>query len=253
MIDVNHLSMDFKSERTKEKQRVLKDLNFAVEAGDCLAILGESGSGKSTLGRILIGLLKPTSGTYLFENMNPYQSRHNRHHLSEHVSVVFQDYTTSVNPRFTVAEIIGESLTLLAKKQNKRLDIPREISCLLSLVGLDDSFAARFPHQLSGGQVQRVCIARAVALKPSMILFDEAISSLDAHTQVQIMDLLQELKTALNLTYVFITHDVTSVTYLCNKVMFLHQGEITAFVDVKNLGTVEDGYAKKLLNTVITL
>lgn len=251
LLEVNNLEVTYHGK--KQDSHIVRDVSFSIEQGECLAILGESGSGKSTLGRILIGLLKPTAGTYLFENMNPYQSRHNRHHLSKHVSVVFQDYTTSVNPRFTVAEIIGESLNILAKKQDNKLDIPEEISRLLSLVGLDDSFACRFPHQLSGGQVQRVCIARAVALKPRMILFDEAISSLDAHTQVQIMDLLQALKAKLNLTYVFITHDVTSVTYLCNKVMFLYQGEITAFVDVKNLGTVEDDYAKKLLNTVITL
>lgn len=251
MIDVKNICMDFKSELSGKKQRVLNNVSFNVAAGDCLAILGESGSGKSTLGRILIGLLKPTSGEYLFENVNPYKSRHNRHFLTEHVSIVFQDYNTSVNPRFTVYEIILESLNMLVKKTGEKIDFDAEVNNLLELVGLDESYKTRFPHQLSGGQVQRVCIARAIALKPQMILFDEAISSLDAHTQVQIMDLLADLQKKLSLTYVFITHDLMSVTYLCNKVMFLYKGEITEFIDVKDISKTDDEYAKKLLNTVI--
>ncbi|ONI46083.1 peptide ABC transporter ATP-binding protein [Candidatus Epulonipiscioides gigas] len=251
MIKVSNLCMDFRSELNGKKQRVLKNLNFNVRAGDCLGVLGESGSGKSTLGRILIGLLKPTSGEYLFENINPYQDKHNKHHLSEHVSVVFQDYVASVNPRFTVAEIIKESLNMLAKKQGKLKYIDEEISKLLKMVGLDDTYKNRFPHQLSGGQLQRVCIGRALALKPSLILFDEAISSLDAHTQVQIMDLLKKLQEQLNLTYIFITHDLMSVTYMCDKVMFLYNGEITECIKVDNIAQTTDDYAKKLLSTAI--
>jgi len=251
MIKISDLCMDFRSELTGKKQRVLKNLNFGIKAGDCLGILGESGSGKSTLGRILIGLLKPTSGQYLFENINPYQNKHNKNHLSKHVSIVFQDYVASVNPRFTVAETISESLRLLIKKQGKVISIDSELSRLLHMVGLDDAYKNRFPHQLSGGQLQRVCIARAIALKPSLILFDEAISSLDSHTQVQIMDLLKQLQEQLNLTYVFITHDLTSITYLCNKVMFLYNGEITEYIDVTDITKTTDDYAQKLLSTVI--
>ncbi len=244
MIEVSHLCMDFKSELTRKKQRVLHDISFTLKEGDCLAVLGESGSGKSTLGRVLVGLLKPTSGTYFFEGVNPYSSRHNRHFLTEHVSIVFQDYTTSVNPRFTVAEIIKESLRMLVKKGiSVGYDI--EINRLLELVGLDETYKNRFPHQLSGGQVQRVCIARAIALKPRVILFDEAISSLDAHTQVQIMDLLQKLKEKLKLTYIFITHDLTSVTYLCSRVMFLYKGEITELIEVEQISKTQDEYARK--------
>lgn len=253
MIEVSNLSMDFRSELTREKQQVLKNIYFSVNQGDRLAILGESGSGKSTLGRILVGLLKPTRGQYLFQGQNPYENKANKKLLASNISIVFQDYNTSVNSRFTISEIILESLNLLMKKERTKLDISDEISRLLALVGLDDGFASRFPHQLSGGQLQRVCIARALALKPKVILFDEAISSLDAHTQVQIMDLLRDLHSKLNLTYLFITHDLTSVTYLCDKVLFLYQGEITEFIDVKNLATVKDDYAKKLLNTVIPL
>lgn len=252
MISTNNIYMEFKSELTLDRQIVLKGITFDLNVGDCLGILGESGSGKSTLGRILTGLLKPSKGEYIFENTNPYKSKSGKKVLSRNISVVFQDYNTSVNPRFTVAEIIKESLKLLSKREKQKLDLDKEITRFLNIVGLDESFKNRFPHQLSGGQLQRVCIARAIAIKPKIILFDEAISSLDAHTQVQIMDLLKLIKEKLNLTYVFITHDLTSVTYLCNKVMFLYNGEIKEFIDVKNIAYVKDRYAKKLLNSVIS-
>ena len=253
MISVNEIGMDFKSELNTKKQTVLKNISFSVEQGDCLGILGESGSGKSTLGRIVTGLLKPTTGDYLFENKNPYENKKNRNFLSDNISVVFQDYSTSVNPRFTVFEIIKESLTLLYKRTKTQISYGEEVSRLLKIVGLDDTFVNRFSHQLSGGQLQRVCIARALAVRPKLILFDEAISSLDAHTQVQIMDLLKNLKSEFGLTYIFITHDLTSVTYLCNKVLFLYQGSITEFMNVSDIGNTKDEYAKKLLNTIISI
>ncbi|WP_328587815.1 ABC transporter ATP-binding protein [Konateibacter massiliensis] len=253
MISVNQVCMEFKSELNSKKQEVLKDISFVIEQGDCLGILGESGSGKSTLGRILTGLLKPTAGQYLFQNINPYKNKQTKKFLSENISIVFQDYNTSVNPRFTVSEIIKEALCLFSKRTKKQLNYQEEISKLLHMVGLDDSFANRFSHQLSGGQLQRICIARAIAVNPKVILFDEAISSLDAHTQVQIMDLLKELKEKLGLTYIFITHDLTSVTYLCNKVMFIYQGRVTEFINVNEIAHTKDEYAKKLLNTIISI
>ena len=253
MIRVENLEMSFKSELTSQMQQVLKGISFGVDEGDCLAILGESGSGKSTLGKILIGLLKPTKGKYLFLDKEPYKNKNDKKFLSENISVVFQDYNTSVNPRFTVAEIIKESLKVLQRRSGKKIDIEDRIREYIKVVGLDESYLNRFPHQLSGGQLQRVCIARAIAIQPKVILFDEAISSLDAHTQVQVMDLLKELQSRYNLTYLFITHDLTSVTYLCNKVMFLYQGEITEMMDVEDIGNTENEYAIKLLNTIIAV
>lgn len=253
MLKVEKVGMDFKSELNGKKQTVLSDVSFCVEEGDCLGILGESGSGKSTLGRILTGLLKPTSGNYYFMGNNPYLNRKNRKLLATHTSIVFQDYNTSVNPRFTVEEIIKESLKVLAKRSGKKEGLDDKVSELLDLVGLDASYKKRFPHQLSGGQLQRVCIARAVAINPKVILFDEAISSLDAHTQVQIMDLLKDLQAKFKLTYIFITHDLTSVTYICNKVLFLYKGKVTEYIDVNRIAQSEDDYAKKLFRTIITL
>ena len=127
----------------------------------------------------------------------------------------------------------------------------RETARLLELVGLPADFAGRFPHELSGGQLQRVCIARAVACSPEVILFDEAISSLDAHTQVQVMDLLRELKEKLGLTYVFITHDLTSITYLCDDVLFLYQGRVTEYLPVCRISETKDEYARRLLESIV--
>ncbi len=253
MIEIKDLKMEFKKEMRDEKQVVLENVNLEVKEGDCLAVLGESGSGKSTLARIIVGLLKPTSGNYSFMGKNPYHGKEEKKFLAQHISMVFQDYNTSVNPRFTVAEIIGECLDLLKKRGKKDFDKKEKISEYLKVVGLDDEFAERLPHQLSGGQLQRVCIARALAIEPKIILFDEAISSLDAHTQVQIMDMLRELRVKYNLTFIFITHDLTAVTYLCDQVMFLYNGHVEEMIDVKDIANTKSEYAKKLIDVVIEI
>lgn len=185
------------------------------------------------------------------QDVSVYASRNGRKNLQKRLSVVFQDYTTSANPRFRVKEIIAEGLAARERNQKIRLDRLEETNRLLELVGLDPSYANRYPHELSGGQLQRVCIARAVACQPEIILFDEAISSLDAHTQVQIMDLLHDLKEKLGLTYIFITHDLTSVTYLCDDVLFLYHGRITEHIPVSHIAETKDNYARKLLASII--
>ena len=226
-------------------------MSLTVKEGTCLGILGESGSGKSTMGRVLCGLLKPDSGEAVLDGVSVYASRAGRQNLQNKLSIVFQDYTTSANPRFRIRDIIGEGLTVQERREGKKLDRKAETSRLLELVGLPADFADRFPHELSGGQLQRVCIARAVACKPEIILFDEAISSLDAHTQVQVMDLLRELKDRLGLTYIFITHDLTSITYLCDDVLFLYQGRVTENLPVERISETKDEYARKLLESIV--
>ena len=200
---------------------------------------------------MLCGLLKPDSGEAVLDGVSVYASRAGRRNLQNKLSIVFQDYTTSANPRFRIRDIIGEGLTVQERREGKKLDRKAETSRLLELVGLPADFADRFPHELSGGQLQRVCIARAVACKPEIILFDEAISSLDAHTQVQVMDLLRELKDRLGLTYIFITHDLTSITYLCDDVLFLYQGRVTENLPVERISETKDEYARKLLESIV--
>ena len=256
MLEVNNVCVSFRSERQEKifgtaRNQVLFDVSLKVSQGTCLGILGESGSGKSTLGRVICGLLKPDTGEVKIQNVSVYASRNGRKNLQKRLSVVFQDYTTSANPRFRVKEIIAEGLAARERNQKIRLNRLEEINRLLELVGLNSSYANRYPHELSGGQLQRVCIARAVACQPEIILFDEAISSLDAHTQVQIMDLLHDLKEKLGLTYIFITHDLTSVTYLCDDVLFLYHGRITEHIPVSRIAETKDNYARKLLASII--
>ena len=256
MLEVNNVCVSFRSERQEKifgtaRNQVLFDVSLKVSQGTCLGILGESGSGKSTLGRVICGLLKPDTGEVKIQDVSVYASRNGRKNLQKRLSVVFQDYTTSVNPRFRVKEIIAEGLAARERNQKIRLNRLEEINRLLELVGVNSSYANRYPHELSGGQLQRVCIARAVACQPEIILFDEAISSLDAHTQVQIMDLLHDLKEKLGLTYIFITHDLTSVTYLCDDVLFLYHGRITEHIPVSRIAETKDNYARKLLASII--
>lgn len=256
MLKLDKICVSFRSERQDKifghtKQQILFDVSVEVKKGTCLGILGESGSGKSTMGRVLCGLLKPDSGNVLINDIPVYASKSGRRELQNKLSIVFQDYTTSANPRFRVRDILKEGLYVRQRKERMRLDQKKEIDKLLELVGLSSDFAERFPHELSGGQLQRVCIARAIACNPQIILFDEAISSLDAHTQVQIMDLLLELKEKLSLTYIFITHDLTSITYLCDDVLFLYQGHVTEHLSVKRINETKDTYAKKLLESIV--
>ena len=256
MLEVNNVCVSFRSERQEKifgtaRNQVLFDVSLKVSQGTCLGILGESGSGKSTLGRVICGLLKPDTGEVKIQDVSVYASRNGRKNLQKRLSVVFQDYTTSANPRFRVKEIIAEGLAARERNQKIRLNRLEEINRLLELVGLNSSYPNRYPHELSGGQLQRVCIARAVACQPEIILFDEAISSLDAHTQIQIMDLLHDLKEKLGLTYIFITHDLTSVTYLCDDVLFLYHGRITEHIPVSRIAETKDDYARKLLASII--
>ena len=256
MLELKDICVSFRSERQDRifghtRQQVLFDVSFSVKKGTCLGILGESGSGKSTMGRVLCGLLRPDSGEALLDGIPVYGSRAGRRNLQNKLSVDFQDYTTSANPRFRVKDIIGEGLTVRERREKRRLDRPREIARLLELVGLPADYAGRFPHELSGGQLQRVCIARAVACSPEVILFDEAISSLDAHTQVQIMDLLRELKEKLGLTYVFITHDLSVVKHISHEIMVMYLGQCVEYAKTDDLfKNPLHPYTKGLLDAV---
>ncbi len=228
----------------KEKLQVLKGVSFKLHRSECLGIIGESGSGKSTLGRLIIGVEKPDNGNIFINNTNINSSKGKS--IKKDVSVVFQDYFSSVNPRFKILDIISEPIRVYEKLSKK--DTTLKIINLLERVGLSKKFLSRYPHELSGGQLQRVCIARAIATKPKFIVLDEAISSLDVSIQVQILDLLKELKNDIDISYIFITHDLTAVTYICDRVIFFHDGNIVEQVDnIEDLKNVKSDYSKNLL------
>lgn len=230
--------------------RVLNGVNIAMDSGECLALVGESGSGKSTLGRAILGLRKPDAGSVLFKGKDLYKAGTSKE-VAGQISVVFQDYTSSVNPFFTVRDVIAEPLHAIAFN---RADMNDYIVTLLEQVGLSGDYLARRPHQLSGGQLQRVCIARAVSTRPSLILLDEAVSSLDVSVSVQILDLLAKLREDYGLSYFFITHDMSVVTYLCDRVLFFNQGLVVEEApSLEALKRVRHEYSRKLLSAAASL
>lgn len=243
LLEVKNIEFSYGRRKLKRNNaNILKNVSFSLNEGECLGLIGESGSGKSTLGRIILGLEKQQKGSITFNGVL------NRDIWQKELNVVFQDYTTSVNPRFKVIDIIKE--TLLEKKLNRE-ELEKKVIELLEQVGLNKDYLYRYPHELSGGQLQRVCIARAISQKPKFILLDEAISSLDVSVQVQVLDLLIELKEKYNLSYLFITHDLSAVTYICDKVMFLKNGEIIEKIDdIKDLKYVKNEYSRALLDSV---
>ena len=232
---------------------VLNDVSLSLEQGKCLGIIGESGSGKSTLGRIITGIEKADSGVVEFEGKNIHQKENKD--AKNDISIVFQNYVSSVNPRFSVAQIIAEPLIISSQVNKSKIDkkkIDEEVKKLIKIVGLSEEFLERFPNELSGGQLQRVCIARAIVTKPKFILLDEAVSSLDVSTQVEILDLLQKLKKEYNLSYIFITHDLLTITYICDSVIFFKDGKIEEKInDIRNLKNIKKDYSKRLLEAVI--
>ena len=204
--------------------------------------------GKSTLGRILIGLEKPDSGEIKFQDKDIHKEANQI--SRKELSIVFQDYFSSVNPRFKVADIIAEPLKLNTNLSSS--DLRKELEKLIVDVGLKVEFLDRYAHELSGGQLQRVCIARAISTKPKFIMLDEAVSSLDISTQVEILNLLQELKKSYSLSYIFVTHDLLTLTYICDSVIFFKEGRIVEKVDnLEKLCEVKDDYSKALLDAVI--
>jgi nickel transport system ATP-binding protein len=224
---------------SKERHLVLKGVSLHIAEGECLGLIGESGSGKSTLGKLILGLEEPDSGFIRFCGDTDRSS------FQKDLSVVFQDYTTSVNPRFRVEKILMEAFL---KKSLSGRERYRKMVSLLNDVGLKESFLSRYPHELSGGQLQRVCIARALSTEPRLLVLDEAVSSLDAAVQMQILELLKKLKREYRLSYLFITHDLLTITYICDRILFFQEGRIVESVsEMEGLSRIENPYSRKLL------
>lgn len=228
------------------RQSILRGVSFGIPSEGTVGLVGESGSGKSTLARLVLGLEQPDSGTVRMEGLPVVRWRKR---YPGRMSVVFQDYTTSVNPGWTVETIIREPLAVLRRIGQESPDAFRRIPELLERVGLSADLAIRLPHELSGGQLQRVCIARAIATRPRFLVFDEAVSSLDVSVQAQILDLLRSLRE--NMTYLFIAHDLQAVTRICDNVLFLHEGTIVDQAAGNNLESVRHEHARALLDAVV--
>jgi peptide/nickel transport system ATP-binding protein len=214
--------------------RAVDSVSLEVRAGETLGIVGESGCGKSTLGRCLVRLTDITSGTVTFAGRDISKlSRRQLRPVRKELQLVFQDPYASLNPRRRVGDIIGEPLEI--HHYGGRHSRERRVQELLHLVGLDASHAERFPHEFSGGQRQRVGIARALAMEPKVIVADEAVSALDVSIQAQVLNLFADLQDELDLTYVFIAHDLGVVRHVSTRIAVMYLGQIVELADADRL------------------
>ena len=220
--------------RSGKVVRAVDDLSFAVGKGETLGVVGESGCGKSTAARLLIRLIKPDAGTMALDG-DPVDEPHgvSINELRRQVQMVFQDSYASLNPRLTIAETVAfapKAHGLAASEARER------VRGLLTMVGLDpEAYLERYPHELSGGQRQRVNIARALALRPRLVILDEAVSALDKSVEAQVLNVLVDLKAELDLTYVFISHDLNVVQYLSDRVLVMYLGKIVEIGPVEKI------------------
>ena len=214
------------------EQEVLNSFSLDVEKGKCLTIMGESGSGKSTLAKLLVGLDSFDEGNIIFNEIS-YKNI-NKKQLSlihRKIQLVFQNAFGAVNPKYTVEEVLTEPLKIHYKKEISYEEMKKRAENYLEKVGLNPEFISQKATQLSGGQLQRVCIARALILEPEIIIFDESVSGLDPIIQEQILELLGSLKETMNLTYIFISHDFEACYYLCDKIAIIENGEIADIIE----------------------
>jgi ABC-type oligopeptide transport system ATPase subunit len=226
---------------------ILQEIDFTIPQGQVVGIVGGSGSGKSTLGRALVRLLEPTGGTIHFDGTDiTHLSEPTLRPLRRRFQMIFQDPMSSLNPRQTIGRIIAAPLGLHGVSD------PRGTGrAALERVGLPPAFASRFPHELSGGQRQRVGIARAIALRPDFILADEVVSGLDVSSQAQVLALLRDLVREMGLTLAFISHDLSVVRRLCDRVMVMQAGRVVEDAPVAELfANPQSDYTRELLDAI---
>lgn len=237
--------------KTTRYLNAVDDVSFTVSKGDILGMVGESGCGKTTLGRSILQLVKPSSGKILLEEKDLNQiGRSSLRNMRKDLQIVFQDPYGSLNPRITIGEAIAEPLKV-HRVLNSNSQRSEKVMELLEKVSLDTSHYNRYPHQFSGGQRQRICIARALALNPSFLIFDESVSALDVSVQAQVLNLLNDLKIEFGFTAIFISHDLSVVHYICNRVLVMYRGKIVEEGSADDIYyRPKNEYTKKLINAI---
>ena len=231
----------------RRKLRILKNVSMIVERGETVGIVGQSGSGKTSLGRSLLRLYEPTEGQLNFDGIDiTHLSQAQIKPMRRRMQMIFQDPQSSLNPRHTVARILSSAMRVHGLETSEKI-----ICSILERVGLPTSTLKRYPHQLSGGQRQRVGIARAIALKPEFVVADEIVSGLDVSTQAQVLDLLKSLRTEFSLSLAFISHDLSVVRHICDRVIIMRSGEVVEAGDTgETFRAPKSAFTKSLISAI---
>jgi len=249
LLELRHLSKTYPGANGAVVQAV-SDVSLSIEAGEVLGIVGESGCGKSTLGRTLLRLVEPSGGEILFEGQDlTHLGRRAMKPVRRDLQVIFQDPFGSLNPRHTVGGIIAEPLKV--HRVGSRAEQQARVAELLKLVGLPEDAAKRYPHEFSGGQRQRIAIARALALEPKLLVADEAVSALDVSIQSQIINLIADLRRRLNLSILFISHDLSVIRHVSDRIAVMYLGRIVEIGPAEEImAAPKHPYTQALLSAI---
>ena len=234
IIQLRDVSVTFGSGRNAF--RAVKNVSFDINRGETFGLVGESGSGKTTIGRAILRIHPLSSGEILFngERISGHISRQADKSITQKIQMIFQDPMASLNERAKISYIVSEGLTNV-RKGMKKAEVDQAVEKALSDVGLLPEFSSRFPHEFSGGQRQRVGIARALIMEPEFIVADEPISALDVSIRAQVLNLLSKLQRERGLTYLFISHDLSVMRFICDRIAVIHHGEIVELADTDTL------------------
>ena len=250
LVKADHVKVYFKGKKRGQTVKAVDDVSFEIMKGETFGVVGESGCGKSTLGRTLIRLQQPTDG-HIYLNGTDIAGLKGAQlkEMRKEAQIIFQDPSACLNPRRTIKQILMEPFEIHNLKG--KIDVDAKIMELLQLVGLDSYHLSRYPHELSGGQKQRIGIARALALEPQIIICDEAVSALDVSVQAQVLNLLKKLKDELGLTYIFISHDLSVVKYISDRIIIMYLGRIMEIGDAKEIyANPAHPYTKALFSAI---
>jgi len=256
LVDVRDLKMHFPLTQGIIRQRVIgyvravDGVSFSIERGQTLGLVGESGSGKTTIGRTIVRLYKPTAGQIIFGDKDLAKMGGEELRLArQRVQMIFQDPFASLNPRYTIGSLIAEPMHIY--KVASGTEIHERTAELLNVVGLRPEYIDRYPHEFSGGQRQRIAVARALSINPEFVIADEPVSALDVSIRAQVLNLLQRLQKQFNLTYLFVSHDLSVVRHVADRIAVMYLGKIVELADRDELyAAPKHPYTKALLSAI---